>query len=256
MTTKRRQEGDRLREQAVTFAQDLSTTVRTVVGDHVDPFTATVHPGAGTALVVVRQQPREGIPLCVDKVPMLDLVVGYRCTWDHAQQYLAVQESSIVVFAVAGSTEPLFRFDYVRSPQSRHVPSAHIQVHAHRDAVTYVMSRCGRGSRRSRRRAGENERGSVVPRLAELHLPLGGQRFRPCLEDVLQMLIEELGVDARRGREKAVRAGRHRWRMNQIAASVRDSPETAGRALRELGYTVEPPDGGPLADKTDKLWMY
>ena len=34
--------------------------------------------------------------------------------------------------------------------------------------------------------------------LLTLHFPLGGSRFRPCLEDLLEMLVSELGVDSTR----------------------------------------------------------
>jgi hypothetical protein len=31
--------------------------------------------------------------------------------------------------------------------------------------------------------------------MSDLHFPVGGSRFRPSLEDVLDMLVRELGVD-------------------------------------------------------------
>jgi hypothetical protein len=53
------------------------------------------------------------------------------------------------------------------------------------------MSRAGRDSRRGRALANNHS----VPAMRELHFPVGGPRFRPCLEDVLEMLVVELGVD-------------------------------------------------------------
>jgi hypothetical protein len=149
----------------------------------------------------------------------------------------------------------LFRFEFVRSAPPT-VPTSHIQVHAHRDAIAYVMTRCGTVGRRAKRRSREMASGTAIPRLADLHFPTGGNRFRPCLEDVLQMLILELGVDAEDGWQEALAKGRQQWRLNQIGASVRDSPETAARVLRELGYDVSPPASGVVRDRSEKLHLY
>lgn len=115
------------------------------------------------------------------------------------------------------------------------------------------MSAAGTRSRRSRRRLNASDEGATVPRLGDLHFPLGGARFRPCLEDVLQMLADELGVDVESGAYEALAEGRERWRLDQLAAAVRHSPETAAAVLQELGYTVERPAGGALPNRTERL---
>ncbi len=168
------------------------------------------------------------------------------------QAFLAVDESQVVVSAIAGSSEPLFRYEYLRAPTGAQA-SAHIQVHGHRDAMSYLMALSGEGSRRGKRRrraAGTNER---IPQLSDLHFPVGGPRYRPCLEDVLQMLIDEFGVDTERDAAARLAEGRERWRLDQLAASVRDSPETAARALGALGYSVAPPASGHPANRIDRL---
>lgn len=90
----------------------------------------------------------------------------------------------------------------------------------------------------------------------ELHFPLGGHRFRPCLEDVLQMLVEEFGIDTADGALDALAAGREKWRRHQTGAVVRDAPEEAVRVLRELGYMVETPSGGPVFPNVRELRSY
>jgi hypothetical protein len=203
------------------------------------------------ARIAIQQEPSTGISLLVDGQPVLRLVVEYHCAWDHAQRFLAVDTSSVKVMAVEVN-EPLFRYEYVRS-HSADIPSAHIQVHGHRDALTFIMAVCGRSSARGKRRSKEADRG-VVPKMHALHFPVGGARFRPCLEDVLQMLVTEIGVDAPDGALDALADGRERWRLDQLAASVRDSPETAARVLREeLGYEVRLPDAGPRSDRPERL---
>ena len=77
--------------------------------------------------------------------------------------------------------------------------------------------------------------------LSSLHLPIGGERFRPCLEDFLQFLVVDCGVDHHEGWFEPLTRGRERWRRKQLAAVVRDVPGEAALALRELGWTVTPP---------------
>lgn len=176
----------------------------------------------------------------MDGEPLLTLKVEYRCVWDSAGQYLAVDKSKVVVHAgSAASGEPLFRYEYIRNP-GRELPGAHVQIHAHRDGIAHVMTLAGRSTRRARRRADA----VAVPAMRDLHFPVGGARFRPCLEDVLEMLVCELGVDCDADGRVALAQGRLSWRRGQLRSSVRDSPEDAAKVLVVLGYTVTPPVGG------------
>lgn len=49
------------------------------------------------------------------------------------------------------------------------------------------------------------------------------------------MTINEFGIDTVPGWEEAITVGRISWRHIQLAAAVRDDPETARDALREIG---------------------
>lgn len=163
--------------------------------------------------------------------------------WDSPGQYLAVDESAVKVYAGAKAAgEPLFRYEYLRAATGD-VPGAHVQIHGHRDALTFVMTRAGVGSPRGQRLAGRVAQGAAVPQMSDLHFPVGGSRFRPSLEDVLDMLVRELGVDHEKGWREALAAGRERWRRMQIRAVVRDAPGEAVAALEHLGYEVRLPDG-------------
>ena len=86
--------------------------------------------------------------------------------------------------------------------------------------------------------------------MSSLHIPVGGSRFRPCLEDFIQFLICECKFDSEPGWRKNVEVGRERWRRLQAAAVVRDVPEDAAKVLRRLEYTVEAPD--PLPEEARK----
>lgn len=226
---------DSLEEQASQFAQRLTTTVQ-AVAPFCSPFQATAIPER--VRFRVRQDPDTGIPLTVDGAAILTLKASYDCTLDGVGQYLAVDGSKVAVHAGAmADREPLFRYEYIRNVQSD-IPSAHIQIHAHRDAITYVMARAGEGTRRGK----DRQQSSSVPKIAELHFPLGGHRFRPCLEDILEMLVTELGVDCTDDGRGALRRGREDWRRSQTRAVVRDAPAEAISVLRALGYDINIPD--------------
>jgi hypothetical protein len=236
------------------FADELTGTARGALGPDVPKFQAVVRrKGVRRSQhirVLVAPASSEGavdvspIPLKIGEHVRLELKVTYLCTWDRERRFLAVDDSHIQV-RMARVPEPLFRMEFLRNPKSTHVPQAHIQVHAHRDELTYLLM-AGGDSQRARRRASKASGAEPrIPRLQELHFPLGGPRFRPCLEDVLEMLIDEFGVDATPDAHRFITEGRVRWRRLQTATVTRECPAEAARALRDLGYEVTPPSSIP-----------
>lgn len=158
--------------------------------------------------------------------------------------------SSTFKVNVKDSKIPLFTTDYVRDAGTG-VPSAHLNVHADRDDTVMAMIQAGR-VKRGKSRTRRMERG-IQPRLGDVHFPLGGHRFRPCVEDVLEMLILEFGIDCHPNYVAALAAGRKRFRQTQLAAAVSDDPETAARKLESLGYEfLRRPDPLPTA-RDDRL---
>lgn len=61
---------------------------------------------------------------------------------------------------------------------------AHVQVHARHTALERLLGGLGR---------------KEVDALTKIHLPVGGRRFRPALEDLLECLIDEGGVEPHDG---------------------------------------------------------
>lgn len=229
-----------LGQQAVIFAKELTNTVQ-AVSPECAPFEAKAL--SGGPRFTVSQTPAEGVPLRVRGKPLLSLTARYACTYDGADRFLAVDSSEISIFAgMQAHGEPLIRYEYLRA--ARDVPAAHIQVHGHRDALSHVLARAGTATNRGKRRA----KGDDIPRMSGLHLPLGGHRFRPCLEDVLEMLLDEFGIDGAKGAREALHKGRVRWRKTQTASAVRDSPESAISVLEELGYSVELKEGADVPE--------
>jgi hypothetical protein len=165
--------GDALVAEAQRFAANLTATIRSVVGGHVEVFRARTLHRPGIDHVSVRQEPRTGIPLTVDGTPLLNLTAEYYCIWDSPGHFLAVDESAVKVYAGATAAgEPLFRYEYTRATTGD-VPGAHVQIHGHRDALAFVMTRAGGGSPRGQQLAGRVAQGSAVPRMSDLHFPVG-----------------------------------------------------------------------------------
>ena len=133
--------------------------------------------------------------------------------------------------------QPLLRLEYRADMHS--APVAHWQVHAERGAFSHLLTHA------------HAHRPKTVGKphdISSLHLPVGGERFRPSLEDVLQFLVSDCGVDYRPGWEDAVNQGRRNWRLLQLRATVRDGQDEAARVLRDLGWTVQAPSQREVTD--------
>lgn len=166
---------------------------------------------------------------------LAELDIFQRFCLDSTDTYLTVEQS---VFKLTASIDrtPILRYDYDRLARSK--PSSHIQLHAHRGAISHVLSQTGHPKPHA---------------LESLHFPTGGARFRPCLEDLLEFLIRDCKFAAKEGWSQAVTEGRERWRRLQARSIVRDVPHEAADVLTKLGYAVVPPHGGTRPDSAKAL---
>lgn len=231
-----------LDEQARQFAESLTATVTAVVGECQPFIVTTVDGSSGAQRVRVSQAPSTGVVLRSGGDPFLTLEAEYWGEWDHQQTFLRIDRSKITVFY--RSKEPLFRYEYEASLAAPNLPGAHLHVHEAPDVfglITSVLHLSGESTPRSKRRARNPSR----VHQQDLHFPLGGPRFRPILEDVLHVLIEECGVDKEDGWEARLTLAREEWRLRQVAAAVRDAPDIAAGTLTRLGFTVTPPPEMP-----------
>lgn len=190
---------------------------------------------AGNKFFVTSHEPENELTsapllLSLDDNPIITVEVKYWCIWDRPRQYLATEESNFVV-RVHGVDNPLFHVDYIRDPTAK-VPVSHVQVHAHRDEFVHLMTR-------SKRVTKTDDLGLAA--ISRFHFPMGGHRFRPCLEDLLEVLINEFNVDRPDTWRTALAEGRQRWRAIQLKSAVRDAPEETISALAGLGYEVHRP---------------
>lgn len=110
----------------------------------------------------------------------------------------------------------------------------------------------------NRHRAGKRKkcREEAIPRLAALHFPLGGHRFRPCLEEILYNIIEEYGIDTVDSHwRNPLHEGIRGWRLKQLRTAIHDEPDVAREALadydaRAKGAETNP---GPRRSGLDRL---
>lgn len=134
-------------------------------------------------------------------------------------------KSSMALLALdADLSKELLHYDYERDKDKEQgFPEAHLQVCASSEYWDAV--------------AGDRP-------LSKMHLPVGpvgGRRFRPSLEDVVELLIVEGLVEARDGWQEALNETRRPFQELQLKAAVRKYPELAAEALRKIDWIVEPP---------------
>lgn len=211
-----------LEHRARRFADAIQHLLNNTVADRVevaavttgDPGVIGVGPGlsrrhAMTPLVEMTT---------VDTSHRLLLDVRYQLGMDDEGDHLAVLKS---VFGVlVGRDEPDFLFHYDFERNKVGYPEAHLQVlgvHVKAEQAMRVLCR-------SRKRK----------QLGDLHFPVGGRRFRPALEDVIQFLVEEELVVPKPGWDKEVERSRQEFAEIQLRAAIRRQPDIAREALADL----------------------
>jgi hypothetical protein len=238
---------------AEAFANELNETLAAVLPGELPKAVAEWRAGTAPRVFIAPRAPGDNIstvdviPLSIGSVRQLNLRVEMFCDLNRAG-YLVVDKSSIVLELVKTRAAPLFRFEYEYRAYSG-TPAAHLHVHAHRDEIVYLT-----GLPTAQRPKQRAKRGRMNT-LDELHLPVGGHRFRPCLEDVLEFVVREFGIDTNDGWEQAIKNGRATWRRKQLNAAVTDAPDEAARTLQELGYAVTEPNT-PRSERTERLTAF
>lgn len=183
------------------------------------------------------------MPLFVDGKRVAEWTINMHMVLDRSGQFLKTVESALVLKSVMEKT-PLVRLEY-RSDM-RTAPISHWQFHAERGAFSHMLAVA---------HAGGSEYVTDRPHsLSSLHFPVGGERFRPSIEDFIEFLIRECGVDKVDGWDQALRENRELWRRMQLRAAVRDLQAEAAERLRDEGWTVAPPaDFKDVSDESATL---
>lgn len=154
------------------------------------------------------------------------LDISYRLCLDDASQYLTVISSFFAVYANDAGRSCLCHFDYERDKAGGY-PEAHLQVPGESAALQAMSGPAGKRS------------------LDRLHFPVGGRRFRPILEDVIEFLIvEKLARPRDDNWKNALDREREAYYRIQVQAAIRRSPEIARQALNDLAAPVVPQQRG------------
>lgn len=241
------EEAKALDELAAGFADQLTALTRGVLGEGTPRFHALNNGTKVQVSPIADNEVVQRIPISIDGEERLSLGVRYFCCWDGASTFMATDLADVHVF-YAGITDPLVRFEYVRN--SNEPPGAHLHVHAHRDEMAYLLRLADKG------RPKQGLKRNRLPRLAEMHLPVGGHRMRPALEDVLLFLKREFAIDTVDGWKDVIDEHLRNWRVMQLKAAVRDAPESAAQVLRGLGYKVVEPSVPAARQAPDAVKLF
>ncbi len=167
----------------------------------------------------------ECVPLTISKAPArLYLSVLHTLELDDSGTFLTTDKSTYTLQADS-DTAPILTYDFVREPPNE-FPEAHFHIHGEADVLRHMLQAGGRGKDKP----------------ADLHLPVGGRRFRPCLEDIIEFCILERLVTPRQGWQSALHSSRDEYHDRQLRAAVHRNPTPASEALKRDGWQVIAPD--------------
>lgn len=215
--------------QAKVFADDLSDLLNGTVTN--GPRLTVLFPrGKNTANIGYRTSRRsamsELIPIGVSGPPRVWLSLVFTVSLDGDGDFLMITQSAMGLFTAPTREDDalIVSVDYARHPGNKY-PGSHLHVGGHRDDLDVLY---GGDARKARK-------------LRDLHLPVGGKRFRPTLEDLVEFMVLEEMVEPRDGWEAKVKEHRDIWELRQTKAAVRNHQAAAAEVLRSKGWKVEPP---------------
>ena len=247
-----------LETQAKDFANKITNIVQ-CFDDNAKAFKVDILGKEKTHSATVEIYNDDGFSLFTNKEPNFHIEAQWTCRYDAYGQWLRVERSGFKVFNGIEDKRPIFRYEY-DSANGQNLPSAHIHFHGDHpdmnqhgafDNLSGAFEDCGDGSPRSKRRQKGKKK-----KLSDLHFPVGGSRFRPILEDVLLMLIEEYGINPEKDRKETIKLleeNVEKWRTIQAQTIVRDVPSIVVNTLKEMGYTITPPLEGVKPDRREYL---
>ncbi|MFE0470535.1 hypothetical protein ACFW2V_02815 [Streptomyces sp. NPDC058947] len=204
---------DRLRDRTNKFAKEIQALLNCTIASHVQIKAVALSKGddrlfALGHLLDKTTMAAQRFPLrpCKERTELW-MDVSFQLRLDAEREHLMVHKSFFGVFGAQEDKHGLFHYDYERDKADGY-PDAHLQVYAQTDLFDRVNNPKTDGGRS----------------FAQLHFPVGGKRFRPCLEDIIEFLIVERLVQARDDYEKVLEAGREGFRRNQLLAAMRRDP--------------------------------
>lgn len=215
-----------LQQQAKAFAGELTATLNGTVTDGIR-LSVTMD-ASGRAVIGYRLSKDDlhgrAIDLTLGRSPaQLRLRLHHTLVLDESGQHLTTDKSTYTLVA-ADSDSAILTYDYVRKPPNPY-PEAHLHIDGKASGLQHMLDECDRPKSRP----------------ADLHLPVGGRRFRPSLEDLIEFCVLERLVEARDRWRIALDASRDRFHTQQLRAAVRRNPGQAAELLRSEGWAVAAP---------------
>lgn len=177
----------------------------------------------------------------IDNKPAFGLKIRYLVTCEGANQRLVVTKSWVALFAIHDKPKPIIRWEYVRNggiepgvqpTRKQRRQAAHVHVHGWSAELEEISN--------STKTPAKSQ---ISGNLERLHFPVGGRRFRPSIEDVLEFLSNHNFIERLHdGGARILEASRDKWLSIQLKAAINDDVETALEAMRELGYQITSAD--------------
>lgn len=220
---------DDLAGQARRFADENSHLLNSTVTNGIRVSTLTTPSGHAVVGVGVGKQNLDPRPVPLTPTggkALVYLYLAHYCGLDPEGVYLAMTQSTMSLYTSAemGDDELIVGIDYVREPANQ-FPGSHLHVAGQRNDLNDIYLGDERKSRK----------------LRDLHFPVGGRRFRPTLEDLIEFTITEEMVEPRDGWRTALDAHRAKWTQVQVKAVTRRHQADAAAALAEAGWSLSPP---------------
>lgn len=215
-----------LTEQATSFAERMTRLVQSTCTDQAEIRAVHLELPIDTFIVGNRipESPspiREAIRTLRGErmptgVPTVDLAANWRFVASSTGEWLKTDWSRFALW-VDGS--PFVRLEVDPNKGGHEVwLAAHIQVTAESVLLGYLL-----GLQEKKRR-----------RLDSLHLPVGGFRYRPCLEDFIEFAIDEGLIPGKKEWKQVLDETREEYRMSQLRSLVQKYPDVARAALGEI----------------------
>ncbi|MFJ9420736.1 hypothetical protein [Streptomyces sp. NPDC101249] len=215
---------DELRNQTTRFTKEIQTLLNSTIGRYVQIKAVAIELGddrlfALGHLLDKRTMTAQRFQL-KPRAPKAELWmdVSFQLRLDMEREHLMVHKSFVGVFGTQQAKQGLFHYDYERDKADGY-PDAHLQVYGVSDLFHTLND--------PKTDAGRSQ--------AQLHFPVGGRRFRPCLEDVIEFLVVERLVEARDNYRLVLDSGRERFRRNQLMAAMRRDPAAVATFVERHG---------------------
>lgn len=223
--------GPDLGAQAREFAEVLQSLLNRTVCDNAQVGAVVNKRGTGNAHIgtrLDRQDFSTGMVQMRSKAHTRIWLDVSSVWFQNDEGYLTAKSTYCGIWLGQDHESLLLHYDYEREKDL--YTEAHVQVGGRHPELERMLEELGRHD----------------DQLKDLHLPVGGRRLRPSLEDLLESLVAERLVEGKPGFQKILDGSRREYRRIQIAALVRSNQQTAAAALRAEGWDVTKRSGGGI----------